>query len=104
MARFPQDNRGNIIPVLKYKSPQFILANTAASTVSAAFPFGTQVIQIEATPNAVFFNTGNANVIANSSTHYLGADRERQLNLGGDSYIAFRAVSANSNVYISVLD
>lgn len=108
MSKQPRDDANAPIPVLAYRpngGQQISLSNVSAR--SAAVADSVRVVTLYSTVDC-FFEVGNADVIANSSTsHFLPAGLPYDISLGSETvtaqnprYIAFIA-SESGVLYLS---
>lgn len=109
-TRMPRDDNSQSIPVLRFREggAQRINALTSGSYQRIEIQGGVKVITVTAT-NPIYFETGGADVVASSSSHYLAANIPYDIALGSDmsstssyhTHFAALAVSATAVVYIS---
>jgi hypothetical protein len=108
-TRLPRDDNNHAIPVLRFRTGGAQqLSISADSAVRASVPLGTRVISVTCSVNA-HFETGDENVTATSSSHYIPAGFPFDMALGSDlsdidgyhSYISVISHSDAGTVYIS---
>jgi len=108
-TRMPRDDNNHSIPVLRFRTggaQQLSISSNSASR--AELPGGTRVISVISSVNA-HFETGDVNVTATSTSHYLPSGVPFDMALGSDlsdtdgyhRYISVIAHSDSGTVYIS---
>jgi hypothetical protein len=109
MTKQPRDDAGVAIPVLRFRAGgSQALTVSGSSQRSSEVRRGTRVVTVTAT-QPVFFRSGDASVTASLSDHYLVSSIPYDIALGSDissdtgyhTHLAFIAVSAEAQVYIS---
>jgi hypothetical protein len=109
-TRMPRDDNSQSIPVLRFREggAQRLTSLTSGNFQRIEISGGVKVITVTSN-QPIFFSTGDSDVIASSSSHYLAANIPYDIALGSDmssttsyhTHFAAIAASSTATVYIS---
>ena len=115
MSNQPKDGDGAAIPVLRFRlNGSQVISNLDSVTpkLSSAFDNNNISVVTITSTTPIFFATGNADVVASNTSHYLPGGMMVDFALGSEksdrnnyhTHISCLAASANAEVYISERD
>lgn len=108
----PVGSNGEILQVLRYRQGDTFAHQVSTSTTTArnatGFNAETRVIEVRSTVDC-FFQQGDGTITATTASHFLPADTERLVALGGENqtqytHIAAILVAGTGTLYISEME